>query len=256
MRKKDVLLWSAVALLTVLGFVLHRLVLALSFSGLVCYCLAGLIAGLKLLAILVKKFGKPARTVRRVILVILCIGFLILGITEGMIIHASFGDPEEHCDYILVLGCMVRPDGPSPSLQNRIDAAFDYLTAHPDVIAVVSGGQGADEPMTEARCMYEHLVQMGIDPARVWMEEEATSTWGNLHYALELIEKNSGTRPQKLGIVSSEYHMFRASLFAREFGVEPVGIPARSTDIPQAINHFMREVAGVWHYIILGGQYD
>ena len=192
----------------------------------------------------------------RVILVILCIGFLILGVTEGLIIHASFGDPQEDCDYILVLGCMVRPEGPSPSLQNRIDAAYRYLTEHPEVIAIVSGGQGADEPMTEARCMYEQLIAMGIEEDRVWMEEEALSTWGNLHYALELIQARTGIRPVKLGIVSSEYHMFRAGLFAREFGVEPVGIPARSTDIPQAINHFMREVAGVWHYILLGGQYD
>ena len=104
--------------------------------------------------------------------------------------------------------------------------------------------------------MYEHLVQMGIDPARVWMEEEATSTWGNLHYALELIEKNTGTRPQKLGIVSSEYHMFRAKLFAKACGVEAAGIPAHTTRVSQMINHFMREVAGVWHYILLGGQYS
>ena len=256
MKIKEILLWSAVALLLVAGFVLHRLVLALSFSGLVCYCLAGLIAGLKILRILVNKYGKPMERLRRVVLVILCIGFLILGVTEGMIIHASFGDPQEECDYILVLGCMVRPEGPSPSLQNRIDAAYRYLTEHPGVIAIVSGGKGADEPMTEARCMYEHLVAMGIDERRVWMEEEALSTWGNLHYALQMIEDRTGIRPEKLGIVSSEYHMFRSGLFAREFGVEPVGIPARSTDIFQAINHFMREVAGVWHYIILGGQYD
>jgi len=124
------------------------------------------------------------------------------------------------------------------------------------VIAVVSGGQGADEPMSEARCMYEHLVAMGIEEDRIWMEDQAASTWANLNYALDLIEEKTGTRPERIGLVSSEYHMFRASLLARDCGVEPIGIPARTSRFSQMVNHFMREIAGVWHYILLGGQYD
>ena len=88
------------------------------------------------------------------------------------------------------------------------------------------------------------------------MEEKATSTWENLNFTLDLIEEKTGERPGKLGILSSEYHLFRAKLFAKECGVEAVGIPARTTRLSQRINHFMREVAGVWHYLILGGNYD
>ena len=130
------------------------------------------------------------------------------------------------------------------------------MDSHPDVIAVVSGGQGADEPMTEARCMYEELVELGVDPQRIWIEDQATSTWENLNYSLNLIEKKTGARPEKIGILSSEYHLFRASLFADACGVESVGIPAATSRLPQKINHFMREVAGVWHYLLLGGQYE
>ena len=88
------------------------------------------------------------------------------------------------------------------------------------------------------------------------MEDKATSTWENLNFALDLIEEKTGERPTKLGILSSEYHLFRAKLFAKECGVEPVGIPARTSRLSQKVNHFMREVAGVWHYLILGGNYD
>ena len=73
---------------------------------------------------------------------------------------------------------------------------------------------------------------------------------------VELIEEETGQRPTKLGVLSSEYHMFRSSLFADAFGVEFVGIPAHTSRVSQMINHFMREVAGVWHYILLGGSYD
>ena len=124
------------------------------------------------------------------------------------------------------------------------------------MIAIVSGGQGEDEPITEAEAMYDELVKLGIDPDRIWLEEKATSTWENINFALDLVEERTGQRPQKLGVVSSEYHLFRASLFARECGVEFVGIPAHTSRLSQMINHFMREVAGVWHYLVLGGQYD
>ena len=110
--------------------------------------------------------------------------------------------------------------------------------------------------MTEAQCMYEHLVEMGIDPDRVWIEDQATSTWGNLQLSLALIEEKTGTRPHTIGLLSSEYHLFRASLQAKDLGLETVGIPAKTTLPLDALNHFLREVAGVWHYILLGGQYD
>jgi hypothetical protein len=45
-------------------------------------------------------------------------------------------------------------------------------------------------------------------------------------------------------------------MLAKDCGVEPVMIPAKTSLFSQRVNHFMREVAGVWHYILLGGQYD
>ena len=104
--------------------------------------------------------------------------------------------------------------------------------------------------------MYRELFWMGIDPGRLWAEHQATSTWENLHFSLDLIEEKTGQRPTKIGVLSSEYHLFRASLFAKANEVEFVGIPARTSRWGQRINHFMREVAGVWHFLVLGGQYD
>lgn len=187
--------------------------------------------------------------------VFLCAGVLLAAITEGIIIHASFGSPEEDAFYLVVLGAKVRADGPSLSLQNRIDAAFSYLTAHPDTIAVVTGGQGEDEHISEAQCMFDRLTAMGIEKDRIWMEEKATSTWENLRFSLDLIEEKTGSRPSRIGVLSSEYHLYRASLFAEECGVEFVGIPARTTNPVLMVNYFLREVAGVWHFMLLGGQY-
>ena len=227
-----------------------------SFTVLVCWGLIGIILFYNSMYLLQQKNPAKARSLKRMFTALLCIGLVLVSITEFFIIRASFGEPKESCNYAVVLGAKVRPTGPSASLWDRIYGARDYLLAHPDVIAIVSGGQGPDEPRTEARAMYDELVKLGIDPDRIWLEEEATSTWENLNFSLNLIEEKTGARPEKIGIVSSEYHLFRASLFADACNVESVLIPAKTSRLSQKINHFMREVAGVWHYLILGGQYQ
>jgi len=249
----------ALAVCAVLGglaFFLKFCVPGYSFSALVCLCLIALILFYSFMPMVGLKYPAFAKITTKIFTVILIIGLLVVGITEAIIIKYSFGNPNETVDYIVVLGAKVNANGPSVSLWDRICAAYTYLDEHPNVIAVVSGGQGTDEPITEAECIFRELVELGIDPKRIWMEDEATSTWENMHFTLDLIEEKTGERPGKLGVLSSEYHLFRASLFAKAAGVEFVGIPARTSRASQAINHFMREVAGVWHYLILGGQYD
>ena len=248
--------WLACAVLGVLAFFLKFMVPGYSFSALVCVLLIALILFYTLMPLVGLKFPRFAKVLTRICTICLVIGLIVVGITEVLIVKASFGGPKEQVQYMVVLGAKVRNDGPSVSLWDRIYGAAEYLEEHPDTIAIVSGGQGADEPMTEAQAMYDELIALGIDPDRVWLEEKATSTWENLTFALDLIEEKTGERPEKLGILSSEYHLFRAKLFAKECGVEAVGIPARTSRLSQRINHFMREVAGVWHYLILGGNYD
>ena len=248
--------WLCCGILAAGAFFFKFCVPGYSFSALVCVCLIGLILFYTLMPMVGLKFPVFTKITTQAFTVLLVIGLLVVGITEAVIIYASFGDPKEQVDYMVVLGAKVNADGPSVSLWDRICGAYEYLEAHPDVIAVVSGGQGTDEPITEAECMYRELVELGIDPRRIWVEDEATSTWENINFTLNLIEEKTGLRPTKLGVLSSEYHLFRASLFAKACDVEFVGIPARTSRASQMINHFMREVAGVWHYLLLGGQYD
>ena len=254
-RRAFILRWLAMLPLALIWFVFTFLMAGYSFTALVCVCLMGVLLFYNLCYMTRSKFPKSTKVVKRVFTFFLIIGLLVVGITECLIIHASFGDKDETCQYMLVLGAKVRNDGPSVSLMDRIKATAAYMEAHPDVIAIVSGGKGPDEPITEAQCMFEQLVKLGVDPERIWLEDQATSTWENLHFAMNLIEEKTGQRPEKIGLLSSEYHLFRAKIFARACGVEAVGIPARTSRISQMVNHFMREVAGVWHYIILGGQY-
>ena len=248
--------WVGIVICLVLAVFFKFFMLGYSFTVAVLLGVSAILLFYALIPLFAKTYPLTARRLRRMVTTILCIGLIVVGVTEFFILRSSLGQPKETCDYVVVLGAKVRESGPSVSLWDRIHGARDYLETHPDVIAVLSGGQGPDEPMTEAQAMYEKLVELGIDRDRLWMEDKATSTWENLNFSLDLIEEKTGTRPEKIGIVSSEYHLFRASLFADACNVQSVGIPAKTSIISQRINHFMREVAGVWHYLILGGQYE
>ena len=236
-----------------LAWFFYTAVRGYSFSGLICLALAGLISCYYLLSILKKRHFQVAKTLRMALNSVVALGLVIVTVTGCFIVRAARGGENQACDYVVVLGCRVYDDGPSLSLRDRIKAAYEYLTAHPKAICIVTGGQGEDEPMTEAKCLYDHLTAMGIDQNRIWLEEEATSTWENLVFSLDLIEKKTGTRPESIGLLSSEYHLFRASLFAKDCGVTAVGIPAKTGRVSLRINNYLREIAGVWHYIILGG---
>ena len=229
---------------------------ATSFLALVCWCLAGLVSGCYLLALLKKKYPKAARFLYALVATVLIVGITVVTVTGVVVADAARGDADTECDYIIVLGAKVNGTSPSRTLRERIDAAYEYLTDHPQSIAVVSGGKGTDEGISEAQCMFNGLIERGIEPERVWIEDQAASTWGNLNLSLDLIEEKTGTRPAKIGLVSSEFHLYRATLFAKECGVEAVGIPGKTGDFIHFLNYYLREIAGVWHYLILGGQYD
>ena len=100
---------------------------------------------------------------------------------------------------VIVLGCQVRPDGtPSRMLRDRIQAAYDYLSVHEEAVCVASGGQNDREPTTEARCIRDTLVSMGIDPGRIYPEDSSTSTEENLAFSAEVIRREG--LPTRAGV--------------------------------------------------------
>lgn len=248
-----VLLKIILTVLILFGSCTCFLFTSFQFLGLIAFGLTGLIAIFYLLILLKKRSRKAANCMIILLSAILAIGLAAACITGFIISRSMVGNPETNCEYIVVLGAGVNGTEPSLSLQERIDAAYDYLSAHPDTVCIVSGAKGGGEDITEAECMRRELTGLGIDPNRIWMEEKATNTRENLKFSLDLIEANSGTRPTSIGLISSDYHMYRASLFAREQNVAAVCIPAHTGWISLRVNYFLREIVAVWYYITFGG---
>lgn len=153
-------------------------------------------------------------------------------------------------DYLVVLGAGLDSDGsPSETLRYRLDAALAYLDApgNEGTCCVVTGGQGGDEPRTEASSMAAYLRERGISEDRIVLEERATSTVENLAYSRELLPADA-----RVGVVTSDFHLFRALRIAERQGfADAAGIPARVNPLYQPHN-VLRECLVLAKDAILG----
>ena len=244
-------LWAIIFFL--LGILIYNGTPGFSFSAYICFGIGGLFIIYRLLHLLSRRYLKAASACRRILTFCLCIGIIAAAITSIIIYKGSLGGPQTSCSHIIVLGAKVNGTAPSLSLHERINGAYEYLSTHPETVCVVSGGQGNGELISEAQCMYNELTRMGISQERIWLEAESTSTRENLQFSLALIYDRTGSYPTEIGLVSSEYHLYRAGLLAKDFNVTAVGIPATTQWLSLRINYFLREIAAVWAYYVFGG---
>ena len=121
---------------------------------------------------------------------------------------------------IVVFGAPAAADGrPSATLRRRLDAARRAAVMFPDARIIVTGGAVASA-LPEARLMFDVLVQAGVSPARVVVEDLARTTLDSAHRVAHLL-----TAPERRGgvvIVTSGYHVPRCRLCLRMSGLRAV----------------------------------
>lgn len=124
-------------------------------------------------------------------------------------------DTAKNQQVIIVLGCRVKGDVPSVALQKRAESAYFYLLKNPESVAVLSGGQGRDESISEAQCLKNLLVDRGISSKRLFLEERSVSTEQNIRFSKEIIKANGFSTD--VAIATSEYHQFRAAMICKKY---------------------------------------
>ena len=175
---------------------------------------------------------------------LILVGVLVFGALLGAVLHGSYDHVEGEPNIMVILGCQVKPWGPSVLLQDRINKAADYLQSHPNVMVVASGGQGADEPMTEARAIYDALVERGISGERILLEEQSINTIQNLRYSIALLEQAGHDVDQDIVVVSNGFHLTRVRmLWIRIHGNDDnlSTLAAPSSHVPSRYKMYIRE---------------
>lgn len=180
----------------------------------------------------------------------LIFGIVILILVEGFIFYSGVKTSlEEDSDYIIILGASVKGETPSLTLRRRIEKASEYLSLHPETKAILSGGQGPGENITEAEAMRRFLVNDGISEDRLLLEDRSTSTMENIKYSYELIEEYENEEDASVIIISSRFHLLRAQLIAKKQGysVKAIGSSTLAFLVP---NYYLREFFGIFYELI------
>lgn len=131
------------------------------------------------------------------------------------------GLPQTDSLCLVVLGFQLNPDGSMrEELVERLRVALACAEKYPNALIVCTGGGTAaeDPTATEAGRMAEWLVDSGVAPERVIVENQSLTTAQNAIYTFDILEKH---HPQvsHLAIISSDYHIATGTLL---FGAEAI----------------------------------
>ena len=174
--------------------------------------------------------------------------WVLFAVTEAGILTGMIPEKNRKADQIIILGAQVRGRYITNSLRRRLDAALSYLEKYPDTKVIVSGGQGNGEDISEAEAMAGYLAANGVDPRQIICEDQSTSTKENLRFSRKYLDPENTVT----GIVTNDFHMFRAALIARREGYRKIlRIPASSNPVFQ-LNYLVREFFAVLSLMIPG----
>ena len=149
--------------------------------------------------------------------------FTLAGVLEYVMIReANNRDDAERT--LVILGCGVYGERPSLMLIERMQAAYEYMSEHPDVSCVLSGGKGQGEDISEAEAMYRWLTAKGISADRLYKEDRSVSTRQNLEFTKKILQTED--LPMRIRIVTNEFHEYRAGQIADKLELDHCALPA------------------------------
>lgn len=163
-------------------------------------------------------------------------------------------------DFVIILGCKIIGDNPSKALRGRLDKAAELLLTNGGSVfaAVVSGGKGDDEQISEAEAMRRYLIRFygelfcGAQGSDILLEDRSVSTEENLKFSMKVIDAYCSKRGLNRGeiiIVTDGFHVLRARMTAKRLGIDCSAIPSTAVSLALPV-HWIREIMGVIRFLL------
>ena len=192
-------------------------------------------------------FAKIPSVVKVIIGVMVSLGLVMLVIINGLLFSTFSSRGDDNLDYLIVLGAQMKNSGPSVALRYRLDATIEYMEKNENTKCIVSGGQGPNEPVSEAEGMEKYLIEHGIDASRIIKEDKSTSTKENFDFSMKVVD----LKDKKVGIVTNNFHTYRARAIAKKCGLKDAcTIAARSVKTYLPNNMFREDLALIKDFIV------
>lgn len=142
--------------------------------------------------------------------------------------------PRLRQDYIIVLGAgLIGGRKVSPLLAKRIDRGIGLYKKQckkkkKPPLFIMSGGRGSDEQVSEAQAMQEYALEQGIPKEHILIEEESKNTYENMKFSKQIITKRDADKKVRVVFATTNYHVFRAGIYAKKAGLKAQGIGSRT----------------------------
>lgn len=171
------------------------------------------------------KLRHRLRTVLRIFAICILLGiFCVAGINLYMVRYSDQRTVSSQqaalltdVDCIMVLGCGVRGDRPSPLLADRLQRGVEVFSLGASPKILMSGDHG-QENYDEVNVMKQYALDAGIAEADIFMDHAGFSTYESMYRAKEIF----GVK--KMIIVTQKYHLSRAVYIANQLGIEAYGV--------------------------------
>lgn len=168
-------------------------------------------------------------------------GFAFAGFFLYSLLY-NFIPKRKNYDFIIIHGAgLLNGERVTPLLKRRIDKAVEAFkkSRNSNIKLIASGGQGADEKISEARAIFNYLMEETDVPGKaVLLEDQSKTTYQNLLFSKKLGE--SLVENPRFLFVTNDYHVFRTSTYAKKIGIrgDGLGCSTASYYLPSA---FIRE---------------
>lgn len=187
------------------------------------------------------------KRIKIIVIILICFIAIALTVTlgvnaylkasvENQILTAEGAMELTDVDCILVLGCLVRPDGtPSGMLEDRLTTGVELWETGVSDTLLMSGDHGTKE-YDEVNSMRDFAVEKGVPVERVFMDHAGFCTYDSIYRLKEVF------KAKKVVIVTQEYHLYRALYIANALGIEAWGVPADLHRYYGQIRRDLREI--------------
>lgn len=141
----------------------------------------------------------------------------------------------DNIDCIMVLGCGVNNDTPSPLLADRLQRGVEIFQ-NSDIPKILMSGDHGQIDYDEVNVMKQYALNCGIDESDIFMDHAGFSTYESMYRAKEIF----GVK--RMVIVTQKYHLSRAVYIANALGIEAYGIASDYREFGGQFQRDAREV--------------
>lgn len=200
------------------------------------------------------KRPRIVKTALTLVLILVVCAVLLYMVLASLVFLKSKENNQTKSDVIVVLGARIYLNGEhNPCLISRVNHAINLYKNNYAERILFSGGDDLEDGVNESIEMKKIAIESGIDETKIFTEGNSTSTYENLLFSKEIINRNG---LNSTIIVTEPFHLARTELVAKKLDYQySLSHPQQSScwgETRYISKYFLKEPFAIFYYFIKG----